>query len=256
VIKLRNALGANRHPVLAGTMSSIKRLATQPWVQKSIGVLAAEYLRLVRNTSSFRIDPPDSYERLVGELPAIMTFWHGEHFMLPFLRREHRVKALISRHRDGEINAIAAQRLGFETIRASGSPNGDFRRKGGVSGFQSMREALAQGWSVALTADVPKVSRVAGRGVVLLGQASGRPIYPVAAATSRYFKLNNWDRSTVNLPFSHFAITIGDPIRVPAAADDRVIEDSRRQVEAELNRVTERAYAAVKGRGGLARRID
>ena len=35
--------------------------------------------------------------------------WHGQHFMSPFFWREqHRVKVLISRHRDGEINAIAA----------------------------------------------------------------------------------------------------------------------------------------------------
>jgi lysophospholipid acyltransferase (LPLAT)-like uncharacterized protein len=233
-------------------MTSFKNLAARPWVQKSIGVLAAEYLRFVRNTCSFSIDPPDSYERLAGELPVIVTFWHGEHFMTPFFRQQHRVKVLISRHRDGEINAIAAQRLGLETIRASGSPGGDFRRKGGVTGFQTMREALTQGWNVALTADVPKISRVAGRGVVLLGQASGRPIYPVAVATSRFFKLNNWDRSTVNLPFGRLVITIGNPIRVPAAADDATLESARRQVEAELNRVTDRAYAAVKARGGLA----
>jgi lysophospholipid acyltransferase (LPLAT)-like uncharacterized protein len=244
-------LCADRYSIQAGTMNSFKRLATRPWVQKSVGILAAEYLRLVRNTSSFGIDPPDFYERSGVELPAIVTFWHGEHFMTPFFRREHRVKVLISRHRDGEVNAIAAQRLGLETIRASGSQNGDFRRKGGVSGFQAMREALAQGCSVALTADVPKVSRVVGRGVVLLAQVSGRPIYPIAVATSRYIKLNNWDRSTVNLPFGHFAIAVGDPIHVPTAADDAVIEEARHRVEAELNRATERVYAAVKGPRGL-----
>jgi len=239
---------ADSPPIQASTMTSVKNFAARPWVQKSIGILAAEYLRLVRNTCSFGVDPPDSYDRLAGELPAIVTFWHGEHFMMPFFRRGQRVKVLISRHRDGEINAIAAERLGLETIRASGSQSGDFRRKGGVSGFQAMREALSQGWNVALTADVPKVSRVAGRGVVLLGQASGRPIYPVAVATSRYIKLNNWDRSTVNLPFGRLAVVVGDPIHVPAAADEAVIEDARRQVEAGLNRATERAYAVVKSR--------
>ena len=233
-------------------MRSIKSLAAQPWVQKSIGVLAAEYLRLVRNTSSFGVDPPDIYDRLAPELPIIVAFWHGEHFMTPFLRQGNRVKVLISRHRDGEINAIAAERLGLETIRASGSQNGDFQRKGGVSGFQAMRDALTQGWTVALTADVPKVSRVAGRGVVLLAQASGRPIYPVAVATSRYIKLNTWDRSTINLPFSRFAVAVDDPIHVAAGADDAVVEDARRRVEAGLNRATERVYAMVNGRAGIS----
>jgi len=36
-----------------------------------------------------------------------------------------------------------------------------------------------------MTADVPKVSRVAGLGIVKIAQMSGRPIYPVAIATRR-----------------------------------------------------------------------
>ena len=54
-----------------------------------------------------------------------------------------RGKVLISRHRDGEINAIAAERLGIETIRGSGDTGGDSTRKGGVGAFQAMLETLA-----------------------------------------------------------------------------------------------------------------
>ena len=84
---------------------------------------------------------------------------------------QHRAKVLISRHRDGEINAIAAERLGVGTIRGSGDHGGGFVRKGGVArlpAHASMR--LAEGYNVALTADVPKVSRVAGLGIVKLAQ--------------------------------------------------------------------------------------
>jgi len=215
-------------------------------VQKCTGVLVAEYLRLVWLTCSFGLDPPDFYEK--ADLPLIAAMWHGQHFMAPFLRRaQDRVKVLISRHRDGEINAVAARHLGLGTIRASGSNSGDFQRKGGVAGFQAMRDALAEGYTVALTADVPKVPRVAGRGIVLLARASGRPIYPVAVATSRYFTLNNWDRSAVNLPFGRFVIVAGEPLRIAAGADDAAVEETRRLVEAGLNRATERAYAIVAG---------
>ena len=120
-------------------------------------------------------------------MPAIIAMWHGQHFMAPFIKRPergHRAKVLISRHRDGEINARAAKRLGIGTIRGSGAHNGEFHRKGGAVAFTEMLEALKQGYNVALTADVPKVSRVAGLGVVKLAQHSGRPIYPVAIATS------------------------------------------------------------------------
>ena len=89
---------------------------------------------------------------------------------------------------------------------------------------------------MALTADVPKVSRVAGLGIVKLARKSGRPIYPVAVATSRRVELDNWDRSDVNLPFGRFAIAVGDPIRIEAEADETAQERARLAIEAGLER--------------------
>ncbi len=230
-------------------MNLFRRIGDFPPVQKSVGVLAAEYLRLVRRTSSFAVDPADVYDRIAADLPVIFAMWHGQHFMSPFFKHEHwRVKCLVSRHRDGEINAIAAERLGIETIRGSGSRGRDFHRKGGVVGFKAMLDALARGCNVALTADMPKVSRIAGRGIVRLARASGRAIYPVAPATSRRLELDNWDRSAVNLPFGRFAVAVGEPIRVAPNADDAALEEARRMVETRLNGATERAYAIVDGR--------
>jgi hypothetical protein len=230
-------------------MKRLRRLGTFPWVQKSVGVLAAEYLRLVWKTNSYAIDPPDFYSRIAPDLPVIVAMWHGQHFMVPFFRREeHRAKVLISRHRDGEINAIAAKRLGVDAIRGSGTSGRDFHRKGGVSGFKAMLEALAQGYNMALTADIPKVSRVAGRGIVHLARSSGRPIVPIAVATSRRIQMNNWDRSVINLPFGRMAVAVGEPIRVPVDADDGAVETMRRLVEERLNATTERVYAIVDGR--------
>jgi lysophospholipid acyltransferase (LPLAT)-like uncharacterized protein len=117
-----------------------------------------------------------------------------------------------------------------------------------------MLDALGGGYNVALTADVPKVSRVAGPGIVTLARFSGRPIYPVAVATSRRVELDNWDRSAWNLPFGRLAIVVGEPIAVPADADEAAIETARLRLEDQLNGVTRRAYALVdRGRQGQHR---
>ncbi len=227
-------------------MPLYKNVARSVFVQKALGMAAAEYLRLVWKTSRFVIEPADLYARLENEVPFILTIWHGQHLMLPFLRRPPlEGKALISRHRDGAINAIAAERLGIGIIRGSGDHGRQFDRKGGVGAFKTMLSALREGFNVVLTADVPKVARVAGRGIVMLARTSGRPIYPTCLATSRRIELNNWDRSAINLPFSRGAIVAGDSIHVPSAADDSEIELYRQKVETALNAVTERAYAIV-----------
>jgi lysophospholipid acyltransferase (LPLAT)-like uncharacterized protein len=226
-----------------------KRITAAPWAQKAIGIAASEYLRLVWKTSRFVFEPEDIYERVTPDLPIILTTWHGQHFLTSFLRREeHRVKVLISRHRDGEINAVVTERLGAETIRGSGDHGRDFPRKGGVPAYRAMVNALAEGYSLVLTADVPKVSRIAGRGIVMLARASGRPIYPVATATSRRLELNNWDRSALNLPFSRGAVVVGEPVRVSADADDNALEAARLTVESRLNAATDRAYEIVDRR--------
>jgi lysophospholipid acyltransferase (LPLAT)-like uncharacterized protein len=235
-------------------MRLLKRILGAPAIQKAIGVTAAGYLRAVYRTSAVQTVPADIYERIVGELPVIIAMWHGQHFMMPFVRRpEHRVKVLVSRHRDGEINAIAAERLGIGTIRGSGSHGGDHHRKGGVGAYREMLDALNDGFNVALTADVPKVSRVAGMGIVKLARDSGRMIYPVALTSSRRIVLDNWDRTTINLPFSRLVGVAGNPVRVPANATDDDLERARLQLQDELNAATEkaeqRADSAADGRG-------
>ena len=89
------------------------------WFQRAVGSLAAGFLRLVWRTSRFSFDPPDVYEIVEPQMPAIFAFWHGQHFMTAFVKTKEsqRVKVLISRHRDGEYNAIAAERLGIGTIQ-------------------------------------------------------------------------------------------------------------------------------------------
>jgi lysophospholipid acyltransferase (LPLAT)-like uncharacterized protein len=225
----------------------LRNVLRSSWVQRAVGFLAAEFLRLVWLTNRFSLDPPDIYGLVEPQLPAIFAFWHGQHFMTPFIRTKesHRAKVLISLHRDGEFNALAAERLGVGTIRGSGDHGSAFHRKGGVGAFKEMVRALREDYSVALTADVPKRSRVAGLGIIMLARESGRPIMPFAMATSRFIRLKNWDRTTINLPFGRGALVGIGEISVPPDADAETMERLRLEPEANLNEATRRAYAQV-----------
>jgi lysophospholipid acyltransferase (LPLAT)-like uncharacterized protein len=215
------------------------------WFQRAVGFLAAEYLRLVWVTNKFTFEPPHVYDMVEPRQPAIFAFWHGQHFLTPFIKNKesHRAKVLISRHRDGEFNAIAVERLGVGTIRGSGDHGSAFHRKGGVGAFKEMVRALEENYNVALTADVPKRSRVVGLGIIMLARESGRPIMPFAMATSRFIRLDNWDRTTINLPFGRGALVGIEEIFVPPDADAETMEQLRLKLEVYLNEATRRAYA-------------
>lgn len=220
------------------------RLLRHPAVPQTLGRLLAAYLRAAHRTNRLVCEPADYTERYRPLAPAIVAMWHGQHFMIPFTRPgDVPAAVMISQSADAEINAVAAERLGLTTIRASGAHKGrDIARKRGHAGFVEALRALEAGTTVALTADVPKIARVAGRGIVLLAKHSGRPIVPLAYATSRNIDVKSWDRASVSLPFGRSAIVMGDPILVPPDGDDAAIEAARLAVESSLNRVVDRAY--------------
>lgn len=226
----------------------IKRFGRHPAVLKRVGAFLAGYLKLVYRTNRFVIDPPGIHDEMFSELPVIATMWHGQHFMMPFARPDDwPAKVMISRSADGQVNAVAAEKLGLGLIRASGSQKKhQISKRGGMRGFIEALRTLKDGETVAMTADVPKgPARVSGIGIVQIAKHSGRPIVPIAVATSRSIELNSWDKASINLPFGKGAIAIGEMICVDADADDDALERARQAVEDGLNRTTKRAYELV-----------
>jgi lysophospholipid acyltransferase (LPLAT)-like uncharacterized protein len=228
----------------------LKRLLRSRPVLRGAGHLLAAYLKLVQRTNPLAVEPADAYARLDAMGPVILALWHGQHFMIPFGKRaQDRFAVLISRHGDGEINATACEDYGIRPIRGSGAQRADqVRKRGGAAGLRGMLAALENGESVTLTADVPKIARVAGRGILTLAQLSGRPIVPVALTTSRTMTFASWDRASLGLPFGRSVMVLGEPITVPRSATASGVEALRQQLEAALDAVNARAAAAVGGR--------
>ena len=226
---------------------SIKRSQV---LQHAVGDTLAAYLKLVKATSRVELVPGDLFDVSQRLGPAIIAMWHGEHFLAPLVGRMDpsgiRTNVLISRSADGEINARAAERWGIGTVRGSGTfKPGKITRKGGVSAFLGMLDVLERGEHMALTADVPKKSRVAGPGIIALARKSGRPILPLAVASSRFIRLKSWDRAALNLPFSRLCFALGEPIWVPGGADEATLEERRESLTRALDETTALAYQKV-----------
>ena len=148
-------------------MDLVKRITRSRPVQETLGFLVAGYLKLVQRTNRFVMEPADAYDRI--EMPVIAAMWHGQHFMIHFAKRpQDRAASLVSRSGDGEFNAIALRHLGVRAIRGSGARGRDIRKKGGAQALRAMLKALSDGEMVVLTADIPKIARVCGQGIVTL----------------------------------------------------------------------------------------
>jgi len=225
----------------------LKKLLRSKPVLRGAGRAMAGYLNLVKRTNSFVVEPADAEESIYGHQPVIVAMWHGQHFMVPFIKRpQDRAAVMISRHGDGEINAVAVQAFGFETVRGSGAQRRDqIAKRGGAKALRGALAMLEDGVTLGMTADVPKISRVAGRGIVTLAQLSGRPILPVAVANSRRKDFASWDCTSIGLPFGRCAIVFGEFIHAPGDDDPAALERTRLAVQDGLDAVHARAFALV-----------
>ena len=213
-------------------------------VSRVLPHLLARYVLMVHRTARLTIIPPDAFDVARAEAPAIFTFWHGLAMMARYaIPPELPIVPMIARNAAASVIAEAAGTVGVRTIRASGAQRARAQhKKGGATGFRQALRELAAGNSVMMTADVPKVAQVSGKGVIQLARLSGRPIIPVAYVSRYGLRFNNWDRMVVDLPFSPAAIRHGAPIHVPADADDEAVEKLRGFLTEELDRITQDAY--------------
>jgi len=226
-----------------------KPLARSRLVKHVLATLMATGARIVGWTNPLAKGSADLDAIMERHEPAIGAFWHGQHLMAPLVRPKHRpVVALFSRSADAELNAMVAARLGVGIVRGSGGrdPWHD-ASKGGARALINLKRALDQRNHVVMIADIPHgTPREAGAGIVTLARISGRPILPMAVATSRRLVLHRtWDRMTINLPFGRAALVVGEPISVAREADEAEMDRVRQRLTTELNDVTRRAYDMV-----------
>lgn len=221
-------------------MSSSKARKALPAIS---GAMLARYIKYVHHTSRVIADPADWLPRLEAERPFIYAFWHGQFLLIPALSpKSIPVDVMVARHGDAELLSGALEHFDMGLVRGAGAGSRK-RDRGGAAALRGALKALEAGRSLSMTADVPPgPARRAGEGIVMLARLSGRPIVPVAVASSRFKVLDTWSRMTVNLPYSTIGVAVGEPIRVPRALTPEGAEAARLDVEQKLNAVTDKAY--------------
>ncbi|MEM1370985.1 MAG: glycosyltransferase N-terminal domain-containing protein [Pseudomonadota bacterium] len=219
------------------------------------GRAVAALINAVDSTSKPQFEPPDLISWASQHHPFIAACWHGQFMMLVAMNKRAGLptSAMVARHGDAELIGEAMRQFDVELIRGAGAGHRK-KDRGGSAALRGSARALSEGngRTIVMTADVPPgPARRAGEGIIKLAQMTGRPIIPLAAASSQYWSLRTWSRLTFNLPFSRMGYLAGQPIFVARNSSPEQIEEARLALEVSLNEMTQRAYASV-GRDAAA----
>jgi lysophospholipid acyltransferase (LPLAT)-like uncharacterized protein len=216
----------------------------QLWLRIFIGrYLFGGYFRLVFATSSTEYFPPDYLAACDKLEPAIYVAWHANLLATPLMAPDlHRLVNLTSPHPDGRMAAAMSEAYGITTIAAAGASSRQ-GAQGAITGFRGLFRALKRGKSVFLTAELPpEPGRHIAPGIIALARKTGRPIIPVAAASTRRTIIERlWDKNQFHYPFSRFAVVGAPVLWVTEALSDA-------EAEAQLKRDLDAAYAEALAR--------
>jgi lysophospholipid acyltransferase (LPLAT)-like uncharacterized protein len=196
---------------------------TRGWKLALIVTFGTAAIRALAMTWRIRLTNVETIRslRAAGQ-PFIFAFWHGQ--MLPLLwnHRRERVAVVISSHRDGEIIARIADRLGYRTIRGSSS-------RGAARALLGIVRELEAGAEVAVTPDGPRgPARRFASGALVAAQRVGAPIVGIGVSASRAWRLKSWDQFMIPKPFSRVHVVYSTATTVAAG--------SARDAEAEAPR--------------------
>jgi 1-acyl-sn-glycerol-3-phosphate acyltransferase len=105
-----------------------------------------------------------------------------------------------------------------------------------LAALRAMVKQIKNGDCVGITPDGPRGPAMqASQGIVAAARLAQAPIIPLAYATRRRRVMRTWDRFHLAFPFTEGLHLWGEPIEVPADADEAALERYRQLVEDRLN---------------------
>lgn len=157
--------------------------------------------------------------------PIVFALWHGDMLPLLYQHRNEGVAVLISEHRDGELIAQIAQRLGFRTVRGSSS-------RGASRALVGLVKALHAGHDVAITPDGPRgPARSFAPGALIAAQRAAAPVLACGVEVQRAWRLRSWDQFCIPKPFARVTIAYAEPTS-PSGRDARAASEETSRFQA------------------------
>lgn len=205
--------------------------------------LATAIVRGITRTMTIRLVDPHGRSPQAHPGPSIFAFWHEHQLLAMSYFRDHGIRVLVSRSRDGDYISAALESFGFRTVRSSTS-------SGPVTALRGLARELRQGFHAAITPDGPRGPRhQAQAGAVFLSALTGLPLVPFGCALEPSWRLSSWDRFAIPQPNSRAAIVFDEALRVPAQLDEASAADWVARLNTRLAALEEAAAEEVRRMG-------
>lgn len=202
-----------------------------------LSLVGSWIIRLIGITWRVRMIHAAPVDRLRHDgQPVALLLWHGQLLPLLYVMRFQSIACLISTHRDGELIAQIARRLGCKLVRGSSSRGADRALLGLV-------RTLRDGFTIAVTPDGPRGPyRSFAAGALVAAHRAEAPVVAFGVHASRAWYLGSWDRFMIPKPFARLTIVFDTPMLVPG--------ESSRDAAAAIPLFTERmALVAARAAG-------
>ncbi len=163
--------------------------------------------------------------------PIIFAFWHGKLLFEPLvykkLRKNVKIKLMISDHFDGEILAKTMFFFGFGTIRGSSS-------RGGIKALRESFRKINEGYDIGITPDGPRGPKESiADGIVAISQKKGLKIVALNYKASSFWQLKSWDQFIIPKPFSQVDLYASEPFSV----DDIPMQKAKDIIRKKINEI-------------------
>ncbi len=213
-----------------------KKIIKNYFVQHSLALISALYIKLVRLTSLIivkNIESPQYYWQ--NNKPFILAFWHNQLMMISYCWKSNtKINILASSHSDGRFGAIVGKYFKLNNIPTSSNEKS-------IS-LKPVFTLLKNSNYIGITPDGPRgPNQKVSDGIIKISKATQVPIIPIGFSSSKFKTLKSWDSFIITKPFAKCAFVWGDSLNIPKNCSDNEIEEYKNKLEMELNNCIEKA---------------
>ena len=228
------------------------RKITYSWLfQELICLIFLGYMMLVYHTSKKIFKNQEVIiEAAKNKKPLIIFFWHNRLMMIPYITKKpkklypyYNFMTLASRHGDGKFVGRIMEKFGLISILGSSKDNRKSSRGIDIGNFKKIFNGLKRGYSLGITPDGPRGPNQKINGEVInIARISQAGIIATSYSTSRFKRLNTWDKFFIPLPFSTVCFYFDEnPIYVAKNASEEEMAKLKIAVEERANLIQEKS---------------